>query len=195
MCPASRFVKLMPQLAQHADKFALVRSVTHTDRTHGSGSYVALTGWSYPLPNTEPSPWPDDYPFYGSLVSHLRPTDRPVPQAVTLAHPGLAQSASNQVPGQHGGFLGPSLNRFVVTADPDDKQFGVESLALPAEIPLQRLQHRRTLLTELNKLRQQASGFGRLSGLYETAFQLLGDSATRKVWIWRATVGCFVIPL
>ena len=177
--PGVEICEHMPQLAQHADKFALVRSVTHTDMTHGSGGYAALTGWPYPVPNTEPSPSPEDYPSYGSLVSHLRPTDRPVPQAVTLAYKGLATSNDKQVPGQNGGFLGPSLNPFVVTADPNDKQFDVESLALPAEIPLHRLRHRRTLLTELNKPREHASGFGKL---YETAFRLLGDSASRKAF-------------
>src|ERR1051325_7719455 len=42
----------LPKLARMADRYALVRSVTHEDNGHGSAMYANFTGWPHPRPNT-----------------------------------------------------------------------------------------------------------------------------------------------
>ena len=51
--PASSFSELFPRLARAADKFCVVRSVTHGDRTHTSAGYTMLTGVPHPKANAE----------------------------------------------------------------------------------------------------------------------------------------------
>ena len=52
----------LPQLAKLADRYSVVRSVTHNDNDHAIGAYLALTGYSHPKHETlgiEPpaTPW------------------------------------------------------------------------------------------------------------------------------------------
>src|SRR5438067_1266508 len=63
----------LPKLARMADRYSLVRSVTHADNGHGSAMYANFTGWPHPFPNTNPIPGGDDYPAYGAAISWLRP--------------------------------------------------------------------------------------------------------------------------
>src|SRR5581483_3400531 len=63
----------LPCLARHADKFTLVRSVTHKDFEHGSAAYTALTGHPHPAPGTNTPARADDFPTYAAVVSRLRP--------------------------------------------------------------------------------------------------------------------------
>src|SRR5439155_25419754 len=70
--PGIEICEHLPLCAQVADKYALIRSVTHEDNGHGSAMYANVTGWPHPRPNTNPVPAPEDYPAYGATISHLR---------------------------------------------------------------------------------------------------------------------------
>src|SRR3712207_7297665 len=41
--------ELMPRLAQRADKYAIVRSVHHTQGSHNAGMYYSIVGRPYPV--------------------------------------------------------------------------------------------------------------------------------------------------
>ena len=47
--PGIQVGELLPKIAQHADKLALVRSVTHTDNNHSTGAHWMLTGHKHRL--------------------------------------------------------------------------------------------------------------------------------------------------
>ena len=64
----------LPCLARQADKFTLVRSVTHKDFEHGTAAYTALTGHPHPNPGTNTPAGPDDFPTYAAAFSRLRPS-------------------------------------------------------------------------------------------------------------------------
>jgi hypothetical protein len=55
--PGMEISELFPRIARHADKFCLVRSVTHEDTVHTSAGYTMLTGDYHRTPNTKSAEW------------------------------------------------------------------------------------------------------------------------------------------
>src|SRR6516162_10955198 len=82
--PGIRICEHLPQLARQADKFCLIRSMTHPHPRHGWGLYYMLTGRRHNRPDLDAPPTPDDFPGLGALVTKLAGRRRPVPPAVTL---------------------------------------------------------------------------------------------------------------
>ena len=64
MCRGYKSSQLLPLLAQQADKYSLIRSMTHGNNGHETAAYMMLTGHK-----------PGDgivYPSIGSLVSYFK---------------------------------------------------------------------------------------------------------------------------
>ena len=105
----------LPRLAKLANQYAIVRSVTHRDNDHAIGAYLALTGYSHPknaILGIEPPATPQDLPSVGSMVSKLRPADKPVFSYVTLGD--LRHFGNNDSLGQNAGCLGKVYDPFTV---------------------------------------------------------------------------------
>ncbi len=69
--------ELLPQLATQADKYSLVRSMTHGQNAHETASYLVQTGW--------PSGDGLVHPTLGAVVSKARGYDaNGIPTAKTL---------------------------------------------------------------------------------------------------------------
>jgi hypothetical protein len=169
----------LPKLAQLADRYSLVRSVTHADNGHGSAMYAGFTGWPHPLPNTNPIPNADDYPAYGASVGYLRPPPSTIPGFICVG--GAQIVCGNQIPGQRAGFLGPSHEPFVVKGDPSQKDFRVPELSLPEGIPSLRLDRRRSLLSEVDRASRSADSApsAALDASRRRAFDLLASERVR----------------
>src|SRR5262245_58779219 len=105
--PGTQLCEHLPRLAQLADRFAIVRSMTHVNGGHDGGMHVAMTGHTMPLPST---------PYYGSIVARLRPPDRNVPPYVWL------QNLAGDVEPRYlaGGFLGSAYAPLRVGTDLDN---------------------------------------------------------------------------
>ncbi|MEO2015873.1 MAG: DUF1501 domain-containing protein [Fuerstiella sp.] len=173
----------LPKLAQQAERYTIIRSVTHRDFEHGSAAYTALTGYPHPLPGTNTTARPDDFPTYGSLVSRLTPTRRPVPDFVVLG-PVMHQGARPPLAGQNAGFLGPGFDALRVPDDPGEKSFRVDSVTLPEGVAQSRLAGRQSLLSSIDPTEQTFRN-RRLAGLddlYARAFGLLSSSETRRAF-------------
>ena len=173
----------LPRLAQQAHRYSIVRSVTHRDFEHGSAAYTALTGYPHPLPGTNTTAKPDDFPTYGSIVSRLTPASRPVPDFVVLG-PVMHQGARPPLAGQNAGFLGAGFDALRVPDDPGEKSFRVDGVTLPEEVEQSRLSGRQQLLSSLDSA-DRAAKHRQLSGfddLYDRAFGLLGSSETRRAF-------------
>ncbi len=99
----------LPRLARLADRYAIIRSLSHGDSAHGSAGHTMLTGRA-PRAQGEVAPTADDFPHYGAVLSRLRP----VPHAVApfVALPWAISTSTNVVPGQGGGFLGHALDPY-----------------------------------------------------------------------------------
>ena len=95
--PGMRICELMPRLARLADRYCLVRSMTHGNPGHDGGMHVCMTGHSTPAADT---------PYYGSVAAKLRPAD-----ATTFPPMSWVQNLAGDVQPRYltGGFLGAGL--------------------------------------------------------------------------------------
>jgi hypothetical protein len=123
----------LPKLAQCADKFAILRGVSHTLGAHELGTEYVNTG-SRPIPSLE-------YPGYGSVVTKERPADKDIPPFVAIPN-------SNQRPG----FLGVQYAPLNTTSTPRAGQpFNVRGISLGGGVTIEEVERRQNLLADLDK--------------------------------------------
>ncbi|MSR59703.1 MAG: DUF1501 domain-containing protein [Planctomycetaceae bacterium] len=185
----------IPRLAQRADQFALIRSVTHPDNTHTVAMHYMLSGIRHARPATNPQNAPDDFPCYGSVMNYVaargdRRHDNDtmarhasgLPTAVSLNAPANQVSANNHIfPGFFAGFLGKAHDPLFVSQNSDAADFR----PLPAVENPDRLAARRSLLAVVERgteaLERSAAVFG-LDREYLRAFQVLTAPGVRRAF-------------
>jgi hypothetical protein len=177
--PGVRVCEHLPHCARVMDRLAVVRSLHHPMRNHNAAAVEALCGRT-PLQG-DLELLADDansFPCYGAALSHLAPGAGDVPVHVALPH---VMYNVVVLPGQTAGFLGAAANPFQVRRDPNDPGFRVDELELPADLPLARLEDRRSLLTLVEA--QQARAERRpMTVCQEKAFRLLHSTAVRRAF-------------
>lgn len=172
----------MPRLARLADRYTIVRSVTHDDLDHGSATYLALTGRYHPQKSANPPPLTTDFPTLGAVLSRIRPSEGSPYSAVHVNGPALVPSLPG--PGQNGGFLGPEYEPLVV-GDVTQGPASLPNLSPPADVPAVRLEARRSLLEAIDTYRRQLPRDGSLramDGLYRQAYELLDSPRCRAAF-------------
>ncbi len=169
--PGTRICEHLPRLARMANKYCLVRSMTHGNPGHDGGMHVAMTGHSQPQENT---------PYFGSIVAKLCPPGGNVPPYVWL------QNLAGDVQPRYltGGFLGAAYAPLRVGTDldtPSAPGFKVKSFDPPADVPTQRLLERRKLLARVEGAGQTPTGFevGNMAKYREKAVDLLTGPEAR----------------
>lgn len=168
--PGIEITEHLPQLARRADKYAIIRSLTHGDSSHGSASHTMLTGYR-PRDLGEVPPREDDFPNFGSVLGRLKPSATGT--APFVSFPWNISTSTNVVPGQNGGFLGRSLDPWRVQPSARaGTMFDVPLATLPEGVDVRRLQERRQLLDELATARRGQSPAD-MATIYERAFDLL----------------------
>ena len=143
--PGTRVCEHLPRLAQLADKFCLVRSMTHTNPGHDGGMHVCMTGHSSPA---------DNAPYYGSIVAKLCPPGGNVPPYAWI------QNLAGDVQPRYltGGFLGAAYSPLRVGNDLDNPAapgFRMKAFDTAADVPTGRLLERNALVA-----RVEATGRG-----------------------------------
>ena len=158
--------ELMPLLAQLADKYTIIRSMTHGVNAHETASYTVQTG--------HPTGGRDVYPSAGAVVSFFKGYSAGykglIPPYIVMTEPQGRFSEA--------GFLGSRYQPFATGGDPAQERFAVEGIVLPG-VSDQRQQARRRLLQELDALSRALSDTGELAAWNEAgreAYELiLGD--------------------
>jgi Protein of unknown function (DUF1501) len=149
--PGIHISELMPQLAQRADKLAIVRTVHHYHGAHNAGMYWSIVGRPYRVDSTLINPSRDDFPSFGTLVGWLAQRDGysgPLPPYVITPVPHC-DSTAYITPGQFGACLGSQFDPFVLHSDPNAPDFKLPNIGLADTVTPDRLQDRRSLLNEL----------------------------------------------
>jgi hypothetical protein len=150
--PGIRVCEHLPRLARLADRYCLVRSMSHQNPGHDGGMHVCMTGHSNPSPDT---------PYYGSVMAKLRPSGRNVPSYVWV------QNLAGDVQPRYltGGHLGAAYSPLRVGTDldnPSAPNFRMTAFDAPQEVPAERLLQRCRLLSAVespaNPLLHTASG-------------------------------------
>ncbi len=159
--------ELLPLLAQQADKYSIIRSMTHGINAHETASYMVQTGRK-----------PGErllFPCVGAVVSLHKGYDAGysglIPPYIVLTQPQGRFSEE--------GFLGQRYKPFATGGDPAQARFAVEGVVAQG-ISDQRQQDRRTLLHQLNtlgKLMKNDATVQALDQAEQQAYELiLGDA-------------------
>jgi uncharacterized protein (DUF1501 family) len=159
--------ELLPLLAKQADKFSIIRGMTHGINAHETASYAVQTGRT-----------PGDrlvYPGAGAVVSLLKGYNAGyaglIPPYIVLSELQGRFSES--------GFLGPRYAPFATGGDPAQTPFAVQGVITPG-ITEERQRSRRDLLHQLNTLGGAVRGNASLDAFVtaeDQAYELiLGES-------------------
>lgn len=134
-----RINELLPVLAAQADKFAILRGMTHNNNGHETASYMMQTG--------HPAGERVTYPSVGAVVSLFKgrpPTyQSQLPPYIVLTEPQGRFSES--------GFLGAKCKPFATGGNPAKTPFAVEGIVAEG-ITTERQRSRRELLHSLDSL-------------------------------------------
>ena len=82
--PGIQYCEHLPGLASHADKLAIVRSMSHTYTNHLNATHEILTGHSQPGAFFDKIASRDDYPCYAAGLDYIRPRGDGIPSGVML---------------------------------------------------------------------------------------------------------------
>lgn len=178
--PGLAFGEHLPRMARIADRYAVIRSMSHEDLDHGSATYLALTGRYHERRSSNPPPKPQDMPTYGAVLRRVRPGNQFPYDAVHLNAPALVPRLP--APGQNGGLLGRAHDPFVI--DDPQRPTGVPGLEWESLPPVQ-LQRRRSLKQTLDGYAESLSrtqSAVELSGLYGQALELLTNPRYRDAF-------------
>ena len=163
-----RISELLPLLAKQADKYAIIRSVTHGVNAHETASYMVQTGRA--------SGGRDVYPSAGAVVCLFKGTPAVgyqglLPPYIVLTEPQGRFSEA--------GFLGARYKPFATGGDPAQARFMVEGVVAPG-ISDERQKDRRQFLEELNLLGRAAAADQQIAALNDSDKQaydlILGDA-------------------
>jgi hypothetical protein len=134
-----RIGELLPLLAKQADKYSLIRSMTHGVNAHETASYTVQTG--------RPSGGRDVYPSAGAVVSLFKGYNAGykglIPPYIVLTEPQGRFSEA--------GFLGSRYKPFSTGGDPNQQRFAVEGVVTPG-LTEQRQRDRRDYLRQMDTL-------------------------------------------
>jgi uncharacterized protein (DUF1501 family) len=138
--PGMRICELLPRLAGMADRFALIRSMTHGNPGHDGGMHVCMTGRAAPV---------EDTPYFGSVMARLKPSTENIPSYVWL------QNLAGDVQPRYlnGGFLGSAYGPLRVGTDLDNPAadgFRMKAFDPADGVSAERLVARSSLLAALD---------------------------------------------
>jgi len=140
--PGMDISEYLPLHARVADRFNIIRSISHGFANHAAGAGRFLSGYK-PFKLLDPLA---QFPCLGPVVSKMLEGRR------DPSMPRYVASATN-VYGGGSAELGPAYLPFVVGGDPNSPQFKVNNLSLAASIK-DRLDDRRTLLGAFDGIRR-----------------------------------------
>jgi hypothetical protein len=186
--PGIAITEHLPRLARLADRYTVLRSLTHRDNDHAIGTYLALTGHSHPknaILGIEPPETPQDLPSMGSVASKVRPATRPVFSYITLGD--LRHFGNHDSLGQNAGCLGKLYDAFTVPfVRPMDGSLDVQgATSVMTAVDTEKLGGRRQLLEQLNRaapVLEATAGMRNLDGFTRQAYELLSSPASRDAF-------------
>ena len=170
--PGIQICELFPRIAAMMDKFAVIRSLTGCEEHHDG--YQCTSGWLRPSLSGL-----GGRPSIGSVLWKLKgPVDPGVPSHIGLGETKYAPYAESGSPG----FLGaayrpfkPHPNGFYAGSYEFTKNLSLEDMKLSG-ITLDRLQDRKGLLGQLDRLRRSVDANGAIDAAdhyTQTAFDVL----------------------
>jgi hypothetical protein len=182
--PGIQVCEHLPRLAQRADRFSLLRAVSHANSNHTPMIYYTLTGRETALPlvdNDVRPPLRSDDPHLGAIVSSIMPSSTQLPGYIAIPELAVRSSVSGEfkrarspLRGGHGGFLGSRFDPLCVDGPPGLAS-AVPSLTRPEFVPQERFTARRELLSILDHPQHSS---GEFHVLQRQALSLTGSAGS-----------------
>lgn len=158
--------ELLPLLAKQADKYTIIRSLTHNNNSHETAAYIMQT---CTMPTSELV-----YPAMGAVVALKKGNSGTLPPYVTLTNPlGRFSEA---------GFLGNNYKTFAPGGDPNSANFRVQGIVPPKGMTEARMEERRSLLKAVDTLArdtEQQPEFKAMDEYQEKAYSLILGGARK----------------
>ena len=138
--PGIQLCQTMPMMAKIADKYSIIRGMTHHSRGHETAAYMMLTGT---MPSKELV-----YPSIGSVVALKKgyegDYDGALPPYVAVTRaPGRFNAA---------GFLPNKCRPFATGGNPGSRNFRVSAIVPAKGMTAERLKQRQSLLNDVDVL-------------------------------------------
>ncbi|MGE3818791.1 MAG: DUF1501 domain-containing protein [Isosphaeraceae bacterium] len=155
--PGLDLCELFPRQARLGDKISLIRSLHHGMSAHNDGSIELLTGKTPAVPDPT-STARSDHPDFGMVASKLLgPRPDGLPRYVGIPRqPFMTQPT----------YLGVS-HAALATGDPSAESYRPPNLTLSAGVDGRRLDDRRSLLAQFDRIRHDVDREGELTGIDE----------------------------
>jgi uncharacterized protein (DUF1501 family) len=183
--PGVRISEHFPLLARLADRYAIVRSMTHDDTSHNSGPHHLLTGRASPRPGRNPGP--GEWPCYGAVLARLGLGRPGLPPFIRLrpAVPKGPENLSPQCQGSGAGWLGRAFEPYSLDGDLLHAAYQSDNFVLRADVSPDRLGGRLDLLRSIDRqaehLEESLSGRAH-DALSEQAHALLASGQARTAF-------------
>ena len=176
--PGMALTELLPLQAKIADKFTLLRSMTHTGGGHPAGSLQMLSGDTDARDKPKPV-----LPDWMTVANFLRSKDKrnsPLPNYIGV-NP-IVNYDSFTIAGP--GYVGPAYSPFAVTGDPSRPDFQIPNIGA-TEAQAARLSDRVALRRSLDSLERRMDAAGEMDALDQfeaQAMTLLTNPQTRHAF-------------
>jgi uncharacterized protein (DUF1501 family) len=163
-----RISNQLPRTARHADKYVILRSMTHKHAAHEAACNLILSGHN-PLPTIQ-------HPAMQTVVAKELGPRNEMPACVSVpAATGSWEKA---------GFLGPRYNPFNA-GNPNAENYKVQDMDLPLGVDWARVDHRRSLLAVVDEKFRSIDTTGvaeSMDAYYQTAFNLMRSERAKKAF-------------
>jgi hypothetical protein len=175
--PGMYITEIFPRMAQHADKFSLVRSVYHTaTAVHDTGHQMMQTGRLFS--------GGVEHPHVGCVLGYLKGQRGEVPAHVLLPRP-IGRTGGNLPHGHTAGYLGKQYDPFILNADPNDPKFKVPDLLPPDYISTIRAERRQKLRDAVDgafKTFEKSPQAKQLDDNFNLAYRLMSSPQARDAF-------------
>ena len=172
--PGMRICEHLPMHAEVADRFAIIRSMTHRINIHNDGSIAVLTGKEPSVPDPT-STARSEHPDLGMIASRMRgPHPAALPQYVAAPFPFQMTRPT---------YLGAS-HQAMATGDPSRPGWSVPVLSLRGQ-SVEALENRRQLLARFDRLRDERARHEKheaLDQFHQQAFDVLTSPVVARAF-------------
>jgi hypothetical protein len=185
--PGVQICEHFPRLARLAQKYAIVRAVSHPNNNHTPMIYYTLTGRHVERPQEDNNLNPPsrlDFPHMGAILARFKGTTG-LPGFIALPEVAVRSNLDNVrqavlLRGGRAGFLGSRLDPLGLNGDPRNPDT-LPALTPPAEVTAQRLHRRQQLLGVMEHGRPDSAGRD-FEALRQTAVLMTGSARTAGLY-------------
>ena len=163
----------LPMLAQHQDKYSILRSLNPRNGSHGVADAYMMSGHPFNPALT--------FPSYGAVISREKGDRNSMPPYVQVG-----TNIDQRFGGGVAGLLGDQYNPFVLPGDASSPGFSVRDVTLPGGVDRDRFNRRMKVLdavdTWQSKLESSVAPIEATETFYQKAFNLITAPQAKKAF-------------